>query len=138
MLNIPGIASEQVRLYGHKFLPQIRAAKREYDAMMESENRPQDPNHMNVIDISSDDGNDPDLGQGADGSFSDEESQGERSQYFQPDKAVESLYAQRKSLSLLSSRNALTSYSEPSASAGTLPRSVDLQEHSNGGYSRWI
>ena len=138
MLDIPGIGSEQVRLYGHKFLPQIRAAKRGYDAMMESENRPQDPNHENVIDISSDDGDYPDLDEGADDLLHGEDSHGERSQYFQPDKEVEALYAQRKSPPVLSCRNALTSCSVPSTNAGTRPRPIDVQKQSSEEQSRWI
>lgn len=100
MLDIPGIGSEQVKLYGSKFLPLIQNAKRGYEAMMESENRPQDPNHQNVISISSDEDEDFGLEEGPDGMKHAGDSQGERSQYFQHDEEVEAFNARRKSTNL--------------------------------------
>ncbi len=97
MLDIPGIGSEQVKLYGRKFLPLIQNAKQGYEAMMESENRPQDPNHQNVISISSDEGEDYDFEEGPDGLEHYEDSQGELSQYFQHDEEVEAFNARCKS-----------------------------------------
>ena len=89
MLDIPGIGSEQVKLYGRKFLPLIQNAKQGYEAMMDSENRPQDPNHQNVISISSDEGDDFGAGEQSDDLEENDASQGERSQYFQHDDDVQ-------------------------------------------------
>ena len=97
MLAIPGIGQEQVKLYGRKFLRLVQNAKQGYDAMMESEIRPQDPNHQNVIELDSSD-DDEDLD--ADLDLDDPEngdSQGERSQYFQHDDDVEAFNARCKS-----------------------------------------
>lgn len=128
MLEIPGIGSEQVRLYGRKFLPLIQNAKRGYEAMMESENRPQDPNHQNVIDISSDGGDDYEFEDALD-SFEDNDSQGERSQYFQHDEEVAAFNARCKLRRSLSSRNRYNnhSFSESDAAASTFPSAVNLQ-----------
>ena len=100
MLDIPGIGSEQVRLYGRKFLPLIQNAKRGYEAMMDSEKRPQDPNHQNVINISTDEGEDFGAEEGPDGLEDHKDSQGERSQYFQHDEEVEAFNARCKSDSI--------------------------------------
>ena len=93
MLDIPGIGSEQVKLYGRKFLPLIQNAKQGYEAMMDSENRPQDPNHQNVISISSDEGEDFGAGRELDDLEENDVSQGERSQYFQHDHDVQAFNA---------------------------------------------
>ena len=87
MLEIPGIEPERVRLHGKKFLKLIREAHRSYEEMMQQqEDHPQDPNHQNVINISSDEEF------GGDGEFDDfevdEESQGETSLYFDTDVAA--------------------------------------------------
>jgi bloom syndrome protein len=84
MLEIPNIDPDKVARYGKNFLKLIRDAHRSYEAMMQQhEDRPQDPNHQNVIDISSDD----DYGDAGDlDEFdADEESQEELrpSHYFQ-------------------------------------------------------
>ena len=80
LLEIPGIDPERVRLYGKPFLTLIRTSHNAYERMMQKEEDcPCDPNHQNVIDISSDEdyGDDADLDElGNDGS------QEERSQYF--------------------------------------------------------
>jgi len=56
MLEIANIDPDKVARYGRTFLKLIRDAHRSYDAMMQQyEDHPQDPNHQNVIDISSDD-----------------------------------------------------------------------------------
>ena len=95
LLEIPNIDSDKVGRYGKMFLKLIKEAHRAYEAMMQQqEDCPQDPNHLNVIDISSDDG----YGDGDDlDDFDlDEDSLGERSQYFPADD-VNAFNAQRKS-----------------------------------------
>ena len=87
MLKIRGIDPERVKLYGKQFLRIIRNHFNRYEAMMkEKEDRPCDPNHLNVIDISSDeDCGDDDLDELADEASQEEQ----RSQYFRPPPEVE-------------------------------------------------
>lgn len=95
MLEIPNIDPDKVGRYGKLFLRLVKEAHRGYEAMMQQqEDCPQDPNHQNVIDISSDDeyGNGDEL----DEFDLDEESPGERSQYF-PANDVNAFNAQRES-----------------------------------------
>ena len=54
MLTISGIDPEHVQLYGDRFLKLIRSTHQNYASMMGDDYRPFDPNHHNVIDISSD------------------------------------------------------------------------------------
>ena len=92
MLEIRGIDPERVRLYGKQFLKLIRSHSDQYEAMMrDKEDRPCDPNHLTVIDISSDgDYGDDDLDE-----LADEGSQEDRrSQYFKPPLEVERFNAQ--------------------------------------------
>ena len=92
MLDIVGIDSDKVQRYGKQFLKLVHDAHRAYEEMMQRhEDRPQDPNHQNVIDISSDDefGDDVDL----DDLEGDDDSQVERSQYFQHPPDVEAFNA---------------------------------------------
>ena len=93
MLEIPDIDPDKVQLYGKHFLKLVKKAQRFYDDMLKTqEDRPQDPNHRNVIDISSDDEmNDRSDFSGNDGF------QAERSSYFEAhDAAVERFNAQSK------------------------------------------
>lgn len=94
MLQISGIDRERVRLYGKPFLKIIREAFVQYQGMTEANHdRPCDPNHQNVIDISSDDEyGDDDLDELA-GDGSQEE---QRSQYFRPAPDVEKFNARRE------------------------------------------
>ena len=95
MLEIPGIDPQKVDVHGKEFLKLVREAHRNYEAMMQrEEDRPQDPNHQNIIELSSDDEFDDkneldDLG--------DDESTEERSHFFQPSPDVMALNARRKS-----------------------------------------
>ena len=95
MLEIPGIDPQKVDIHGKDFLKLVREAHRNYEAMMQrEEDRPQDPNHQNIIELSSDDELDDkneldDLG--------DDESTEERSHFFQPSADVVALNARRKS-----------------------------------------
>lgn len=92
LLEITGIDPERVRLYGKKFLALIREAHHGYEQMIQPrEDRPQDPNHQNVINISSDE----DFGdnEGLDKSEDDEDSPEERSVYFAQDPEVEGFNA---------------------------------------------
>lgn len=94
MLEIPNIDPDKVERYGKTFLKLIREAHRGYEAMIQQqEDRPQDPNHQNVIDISSDDefGDADDL----DEFDADEETLGESSHYF-PSDDVNAFNAQRR------------------------------------------
>ena len=94
MLEIPGIDPQKVDIHGKEFLKLVREAHRNYEAMMQrEEDRPQDPNHQNIIELSSDDEFDDkneldDLG---------DESTEERSHFFQPSPDVMALNARRKS-----------------------------------------
>ena len=93
MREISGIDTDKVDRYGKRFLKLIRKSQQFYESMMrQQEDRPQDPNHQNVIDISSDD-------EFADnGVFEDLDeargSQEERSSYFQAAPEVEAFNAQ--------------------------------------------
>lgn len=86
--EIPGIDPDKVERYGREFLKLVRKSQRFYEgSMCHDQDRPQDPNHENVIDISSDDADEMD-------NFDDEASQGERSSYFRPLPEVEAFNAQ--------------------------------------------
>lgn len=94
MLDIPGIDPQKVEIHGKEFLKLIREAHRSYEAMMQrEEDRPQDPNHQNIIELSSDDEFD-DKDELDD--LKDDESTGERSHFFQPSPEVIALNARRK------------------------------------------
>ena len=87
MLEIPGISHDMVQLHSKKFLKLIREAQRSYEEMRQQEDRPQDPNHQNVINISSDEEQDND---GEFDDFDEEEcSQGKSSAYFHQFKALD-------------------------------------------------
>lgn len=74
------------------FLKLIRESQRSYEAIMQQrEDRPQDPNHQNVIDISSDDEYE-DAGE-LDDLEDDDAFRGERSAYFQQAPEVEAFNA---------------------------------------------
>ncbi len=94
LLEIPGIEAERVKLYGKRFLKLIRNHHNRYEAMLkEKEDRPCDPNHQTVIDISSDEEyGDDDLDELADDASQEEQ----RSQYFRPPPEVERFNAQRE------------------------------------------
>ena len=81
MSDIPGIDPDKVQRYGKRFLKILQTSQERYEDMMQKqEDRPQDPNHENVIIISSEDEF------GEDGGIDDFEeengSQEERSSYF--------------------------------------------------------
>lgn len=77
MLQIKGIDPEKVELFAPKFLELVKNSKQRYDTLMyeKESRRPMDPNHKNVIDLVSDNGEDA-----VDGVAS---SQDEQSSYFQ-------------------------------------------------------
>ena len=80
MRKIPNIDPEKVNLYGRTFLNLVQSSQRLYKEILQGqEDRPHDPNHQNVISISSDDdfGDDADLDELANDGYQDE-----RSQYF--------------------------------------------------------
>ena len=59
LLSIEGVDPERVRLHGPRFLKLIQEANRNYEAMMRAqEDRPVDPNHKNVVEISDDEDED--------------------------------------------------------------------------------
>ena len=96
MLEISGIDPQKVEIHGKEFLKLVREAHRNYEAMMQrEEDRPQDPNHQNIIELSSDDEfedkNELDDFEG------DDESVEERSHFFQPAPEVMALNARSKS-----------------------------------------
>ena len=96
MLEISGIDPQKVEIHGKEFLKLVGEAHRNYEAMMQrEEDRPQDPNHQNIIELSSDDEFDDtnefdDFG-------GDDESIEERSHFFQPSPDVIALNARSKS-----------------------------------------
>lgn len=93
MLEIPGIDAQKVELYGRFFLTLIHNAQHSYESMMQQqEDRIQDPNHVNVINISDDD----DTGNYDLDDF-DDGSPRERSTYF-PSRRVEAFNAESKSV----------------------------------------
>ncbi len=96
MLEISGIDPQKVEIHGKEFLKLVREAHHNYEAMMQrEEDRPQDPNHQNIIELSSDDEfedkNELDDFEG------DDESVEERSHFFQPSPEVMALNARSKS-----------------------------------------
>lgn len=95
MLEIPGIDPQKVEIHGEEFLKLVRLAHRNYEAMMQQEeDRPQDPNHQNIIELSSDeDSNDKNELDDSE----DYESAEERSHFFQPSPEVIALNARSKS-----------------------------------------
>ena len=96
MLEIPGIDPQKVGIHGKEFLRLVREAHRNYEAMMQrEEERPQDPNHQNIIELSSDDEfHDQN---GLDDFEGDDDSADERSRFFQPSPDVVALNARSKS-----------------------------------------
>lgn len=90
LLEIPGIDIDKIERYGERFLKLIRNAQGLYESIMaQYENCPLDPNHQNVIDISSDDGCGD---EGFDG-LEETGSQEEQSSYFQAQPDVEAFNA---------------------------------------------
>ncbi len=86
LIKIPDIDPNKVELYGKNFLKLISSTENHYNAVMQcDEDRPQDPNHQNVIDISSDDDED----YGSSDELHDDGSQEERSGYFPVNPDVE-------------------------------------------------
>lgn len=60
MLQIPDIDPDKVELYHSKFLPLVSSVEARYHELMaQVEDRPDDPNHRNVVDLVSDDDDDP-------------------------------------------------------------------------------
>lgn len=99
MLKIPGITQEKVNLYGKQFLKLVQQAQRSYEHMMQQqyEDRPQDPNHQNVIDLISDD--EAENGDEYDDDVEvDDKSQEEISKFFQPSVEVDNFNATLQSL----------------------------------------
>lgn len=96
MLEIPGIDRDKVEVHGKDFLKLAREAHCSYEAMMQQEeDRPQDPNHQNIIELSSDDEfDDRDVLNESEG---DDEQAEERSHFFKPSPDVVALNARRKS-----------------------------------------
>ena len=95
MLEIPGIDPVKVELYGKQFLQIIREFHQAYEEMIQQqEDRPQDPNHQNVINISSDE----DYGDGpeVEDSGEDDDAEGQRSSYFQQPSEVAAFNRQCK------------------------------------------
>ena len=92
MLDVPGISPEMVERHAEPFLRLVRNAQSGYENLMrQQEQVPQDPNHENVIDISSDEENNvPDFD-----SEDEEELDGEGSRFFQPSADVEAFNAKR-------------------------------------------
>ena len=84
LVQIPNIDPEKVNLYGSQYLRIIKNFHDFYESSMlaAEEDIPRDPNHQNVIDISSDDDYGDD--EGLDELNSEDYEQEERSSYFPP------------------------------------------------------
>jgi bloom syndrome protein len=87
LLGIEGVDPERVRLHGPRFLKLIHEANKNYEAMMRAqEDRPVDPNHKNVVEISDDEEDGEDADAQLSQEFSDVEfDETEKSQYFADD-----------------------------------------------------
>jgi bloom syndrome protein len=94
LLKIDGIEADRVERYGTRFLKLIVDAYNTYEALMRAqEDKPDDPNHRNVVEISDDDQDvEDELEDADDHEFSDEET----SQYFQLAPDVAAFNAQRE------------------------------------------
>ena len=95
MLEIPGIDPVKVELYGKQFLKIVREFHQAYEEMIQQkEDRPQDPNHENVINISSDE----EYADGAEfeDSSDEDDAVGQRSSYFQQSSEVAAFNRQCK------------------------------------------
>jgi bloom syndrome protein len=88
LLAIEGVDPERVRLHGPRFLKLIQEANKNYEAMMRAqEDRPVDPNHKNVVEISDDDEDEEDANVQLSQEFSDLDfDDTETSQYFTADR----------------------------------------------------
>ncbi len=96
MLEIPGIDPNKVEIHGKEFLRLVREAHRNYEAMMQrEEDRPQDPNHQNIIELSSDD--EYDDGNEIDDFDGNDDLGEERSHFFMPSPDVIALNERSKS-----------------------------------------
>jgi bloom syndrome protein len=94
LLEINGIEPEKVELYGPRFLRLIKEAHNTYEALMRAqEDRPDDPNHQNVVEISDDD---LEVGLEAEDADDHEFSDEETSKYFQLAPDVAAFNAQSK------------------------------------------
>jgi bloom syndrome protein len=94
LLKIDGVEADKIERYGARFLRLIIDAHNTYEALMRAqEDKPDDPNHRNVVEISDDDQEvEGELEDADDHEFSDEET----SQYFQLAPDVAAFNAQRK------------------------------------------
>ena len=92
MLAIPGINHEKALLFGEKLTKLVKNARLRYEEIKAQDYRPKDPNHNEVILLSSDD-------ERGDGDVSDDEDI--RSPYFQQPPEVESFNGQCKLSALL-------------------------------------
>jgi len=140
MLEIRDISPEKVKLYGKQFLKLIKEAHRGYEEMMQDqyENRPRDPNHQNVIDLISDD--EAEDGDELDDFEVDDESQEQRSHFFQPAAEVDSFNATLQSLAPAAPSARAQSARAQSTSADSKGRSGGKGGRSTfkgrGGYSK--
>lgn len=136
MLEIPGIEPEKVEIHGKDFLELVKKAQHFYESMMQQqEDRVQDPNHMNVIDISDDD---EELGDYDLDDLDDNGSYKERSSYFPP-REVEAFNAQsgcfqHKPLNLQLMMPSVTQLQPPLAEA--LFQSHDTAGHNGASHKR--
>ncbi len=87
MLEIPGIDPSMVDLYGTQFLKLIHKTEEGYkNIMRQAEDKPQDPNHQNVIEITSSDDEDV-VAEAYSSDF--DASEEEKSAYWRPAEAEE-------------------------------------------------
>ncbi len=95
LLEINGIDEDKVERHGNRFLGLIHDAHNTYEALMRAqEDRPDDPNHRNVVEISDDDHA---IEGGLEDSDAHEFSDEETSRYFQLAPDVAAFNAQSKS-----------------------------------------
>ena len=126
MLKIPNIDPDKVRRYGNNFYSLIQETHSFYEGSMQRhEDRPQDPNHQNVVLISSDEDEGANAGELEDSD--DDDSPEERSTYFEPESEVAAFNARF-----------LQVQSQPTASRAKSQAPESKRSNSGqGGRGRW-
>ncbi|KAK4957740.1 hypothetical protein LTR28_005709, partial [Elasticomyces elasticus] len=121
MLNIPGIEPDKVQLYGKRFLRLVKQAQASYENILaQSDERPSDPNHRNVIDLLTSDDEDEYGEFDMDEDFSEEQ----HSAYFKPNAQVAAFNAQMSQSQLMPPPPRPANNAQASAPSGPNPRST--------------
>lgn len=138
MLSIPGVTQDKLDRYGTLFLKLVRNVQRSYEDMMQHyEDRPQDPNHQNVIDLISDDeaGDDDDEFDDDDLDVEDE-SQEEISKFFRPSIEVDTFNATLQGLAPAAPTSRAESANNDMKNRGASRGGKSTFRDPGGGYSK--